>query len=116
MIFCCDFFYRYSRPKFYEKTVSMMRSADGHAFLEDSDLTEFVDHLRNRIEKDKPEGHSARLNYREVGDTGKGFIFLQSGRDETDIARLYLHTVKSVYTYGWKRFEGLRLIRRGGEV
>ena len=92
-----------------------MRSADGHAFLEDSDLTEFVDHLRKRIEKDKPEGHSARLNYRKVGDDGRGFIFLQSGRDETDIARLYLHAVKSVYTYGWKRFEGLRLIRRGGE-
>jgi hypothetical protein len=116
MIFCCDFFYRNSRPKFYEKTVSMMRSADGHAFYEDSDMTEFVDHLRNRIEKDKPVGHSARLIYRKVGDDGRGHIFLQSGRDETDIARLYLHTVKSIYTYGWRHFGDLRLIRRGGEV
>lgn len=101
MIFCCDFWERNQHPKFYDKTVSMMKGMDGRAFLSEEDFDTFYHRLVKRIEKDRPKGHTAHLS-RTAWTPAKSQIFLVSGRDETDIARLYVHRIKRIKTYGFE--------------
>jgi len=100
MIFCCDFWWRSSYPRFYEKTVALMKGANGKAFLNEGDMFDFIDILRKQIESDKPKGHAAHITYTASNTDGRSQVYLESGKDETDIARLYLHRVNSIVTYG----------------
>ncbi len=102
MIFCCDFWERNQHPKFYDKTVSMMKGMDGRAFLSEEDFDTFYHRLVKRIEKDRPKGHAAHLSRTAFGNSDKSQIFLVSGMDETDIARLYVHRIKKIKTYGYE--------------
>lgn len=99
MIFCCDFWERNQHPKFYDKTVSMMKGMNGSAFLSEEDFDIFYHRLEKRIEKDRPKGHAAHLVAFEVN--GISSIYLVS-KDETDIARLYVHRIKKIKTYGYE--------------
>ena len=101
MIFCCDFWWRNQYPKFYTNTVNMMKSMNEHAFLKYDDFDIFISRLKKRIEKDKPKGHTAHVNFVDMRENGKGQVFLVSGKDETDIARLYFHIVGKIKTYGF---------------
>ena len=114
MIFCCDFWWRNKYPKFYDGTVALMSAANSKALLQPEDLTRFVSCLKDQIEADKPKGHGARINYKPCGHDGRGFIYLESGKDETDIARIYLHKVESVITYGDFRNAVLDVKKIGG--
>ncbi len=98
MIFCCDFWWRFKYPKFYDKTVELIKSADRCAFLDKDDLTTFVKKVRAQLEADKPKGHAARVRFHVV-EKGKGSLYLETGKDETDIARLFFHEIRSVMTY-----------------
>ena len=100
MIFCCDFWWRTNYPKFYEHTVAIMKGADGRAFLTREDLDVFVEKLRKQLDKDKPKGHTAHINFRGMDKDGKAQLYLESGRDETDVARLFFHKIKNIVTYG----------------
>lgn len=102
MIFCCDFWERNQHPKFYDKTVAMMKSMNGNAFLSQEDFDTFYHRLVKRIEKDRPKDHTARLSRTAFGDSNKSQIYLVSGKDETDIARLYVHRIKTIKTYGYE--------------
>lgn len=102
MIFCCDFWERNQHPKFYDKTVSMMKGMNGHAFLSEEDFDTFYHRLDKRIEKDRPKGHTAHLSRTAFGISDKSQIYLVSGRDETDIARLYVPRIKKIKTYGYE--------------
>ncbi|MBQ7989342.1 MAG: hypothetical protein IJ253_12700 [Bacteroidaceae bacterium] len=113
MIFCCDFWWRSGYPKFYEYTVAMMKGADGRAFLTHEDLVAFVDRLRKQIEKDKPKGHSAYISFSPIGNDGKGWVYLESGKLDTSIARLFIHNVKNIVTYGDKK-QAMFDVKKGG--
>ncbi len=102
MIFCCDFWELYRHPKFYDKTVSIMKSMDGRAFLSEEDFDTFCHRLDKRIEKDRPKGHTAHLSRTAFGNSGKSQIYLMSGKDETGIARLHVHRIKEIKTYGFE--------------
>lgn len=118
MIFCCDFWYRNQYPKFYENTVSMMKGMDGGAFLNGNDLELYVRKLRKRIENDRPKGHSARIIYGGIGNEGKGYLYLVSGKDDTDIARLFIHGVRKIVTYGFENHADFTVhkIAEGGDA
>lgn len=102
MIFCCDFWERNQHPKFYDKTVSMMKGMNGSAFLSEEDFDTFYHRLDKRIEKDRPKGHAAHMFRIAYDAAGRSSIYLVSGRDETDIARLYVHRIKKIKTYGYE--------------
>lgn len=95
MIFCCDFWERNQHPKFYDNTVAMMKGMTGNAFLSEEDFDTFYHRLEKRIEKDRPKGNAAHL-----GSFGSA-IYL-AGKDETDIARLHVHRIKKIKTYGYE--------------
>ncbi len=98
MIFCCDFWWRFKYPKFYDKTVELIKSADRCEFLYKDDLTTFIGKVKAQLEADKPKGHPARVRFHVI-EEGKGSLYLESGRDETDIARLFFHEIRCVKTY-----------------
>lgn len=102
MIFCCNFWRRNQFPKFYRDTVYLMKYMDDHAFLTDEDLEFFVRRLNKQIMKDKPKGNSARIYYRGISDDEKGYLYLTNGTGDTDIARMALHKIKGVRTYGFE--------------
>jgi len=115
MIFCCDFWDRNNYPKFYANTASMMKSMDCNTFLADEDLETFVRNLKKQIEKDKPKGHTAHVYYGGIHDNGRGVISIDSGKGETDIARLHLHRVRKIKTYGFESlaaFDVYKILQR----
>lgn len=102
MIFCCDFLERNQHPKFYDNTVAMMKSMNGSAFLSEEDFDTFYHRLEKRIEKDRPKGHAAHMSRFSFDAAGRSSIYLVSGREETDIARLYVYRIKKIKTYGYE--------------
>lgn len=115
MIFSCDFWWRYSYPKFYNKTVGLMKSANGKAFLTENDLSIFIDLLRKQIDADKPKGHAAHISFSGINKDGKGHVYVESGKLDTDIARLFFHRVKSIVTYGEHK-QAVFDVQKGGGV
>ena len=108
MIYCyCDnFFERSNYPKFYKQAVAVMRGANNIAFSRKEDFDVFVHRLKTRLEADKPKGHAARISDIISGDR-KGTISIESGKDETPVARIYFEPVKAVVEYdmGTGRFQ-----------
>lgn len=102
MIFCCDFWERNQHPKFYDKTVSMMKGMDGHAFLSEKDFDTFYHRLVKRIEKDRPKGHTAHLSRTAFESFDMAQICLVNGKGDTSIAKLYVHRIKKIKTYGYE--------------
>ncbi|MBO7577784.1 MAG: hypothetical protein J6T43_02175 [Prevotella sp.] len=102
MIFCCDFWERNQHPYFYANTVAMMKSMDGQAFLSEEDFDTFYHRLVKRLEKDRPKDHTAYLCRTAFGDSGNIQICLVSGKGNTDIARLHVHRIKKIKTYGFE--------------
>ena len=93
----------------------MMKSMNERAFLKYDDLDIFISRLKKRIEKDKPKGHTAHVNFVNLRENGKGQVFLVSGKDETDIARLYFHIVGEIKTYGFVKqatFDVFKILER----
>ena len=108
MIYCyCDnFFERSNYPKFYKQAVAVMRGANNIAFSRKEDFDVFVHRLKTRLEADKPKGHAAYVSDFLDGDR-KGQISIESGKDETPVARIYFEPVKAVVEYdmGTGRFQ-----------
>ena len=102
MIFCCDFWERLQHPKFYDKTVSMMKGMNGSAFLSEEDFDTFYHRLSKRVEKDRPKGHTAHVGRTAFEDTGRAQIFLETGKSSMDIACLYVYRIKKIKTYGFE--------------
>ncbi|MBR3030415.1 MAG: hypothetical protein IKH93_04630 [Bacteroidales bacterium] len=102
MIFLCDFLERHKYPKFYANTVAMMKGMNGSAFLSEEDFDTFYHRLVKHIEKDRPKGHAAHMFRIAYDAAGRSSIYLVSGRDETDIARLYVYRIKNIKTYGYE--------------
>lgn len=118
MIFCCDFWERNQHPKFYDKTVSMMKGMDGRAFLSEENFDIFYHRLVKRLGMDRPEDHTAHLGRTAFDDSNMSQIYLVSGKGDTDIARLYVHRIKRIKTYGFENqatFDVFK-IAEGGEV
>ena len=108
MIYCCgdNFFERSNYPKFYAKAVGVMRGANNIAFSRKEDFDVFVHRLKTRLETDKPKGHAARISDVIAGER-KGCISIESGKDETPVARIFFEPVKAVVEYdmGTGRFQ-----------
>ena len=92
-----DYFYEKSgHPKFYQPVVDMMQAAH-HACMDKVTLRFFVHALKDRLEEAKPSfGHGSHITA-SLGDDG--FIHLESGNVDDDIARLAFFTVR--HRLGW---------------
>lgn len=83
------------RPKIYQPVVDLMRAAH-QSCMDDATLHTFIYTLRWRLEEVKPSGHGAHINFSTGSD---GFIHLESGKVDEDIARLAFFTVR--HRLGW---------------
>ena len=98
--YCCDFFEKSKHPKFYDEAVAMMKAVNGHAFSRKEDFDVFVYRLKRKLELSKPSGHKACVSVNaSVSEDRKGQVFIESGKVDGDIARLYFHPVKNVLEY-----------------
>ena len=102
MIFCCDFWSLHHYPNFYANTVAMMKSMNGYAFLSQEDFDTFYHRLVKRLEKDRPEAHTAHLSRTAYGNSDNSRICLATGKSATDIAMLYVYRIKKIKTYGYE--------------
>ena len=87
-----------------------MRGANNIAFSRKEDFDVFVHRLKTRLEADKPEGHAAHISFHDSGER-KGSISIESGKDETSVARIYYEPVKAVVEYdmGTGRFQHMQI-------
>jgi hypothetical protein len=102
MIFCCDFWSRNHYPYFYANTVAMMKSMNGNAFLSEEDFDTFYHRLVKRLEKDRPKDHTAHLSRTAFESFDMAQICLVNGKGDTGIAKLYVHRIKKIKTYGYE--------------
>lgn len=96
MIFCFHMFWKSKYPKFYAPVVEKMKEANNKAFLNRRDLEMFAHLLCDILAQNKPEGHAARIC---VSKGREGGIYLQSGKVDDDIARLYFQTFAEIIEY-----------------
>ena len=96
MIFCFHMFWKSKHPKFYTPVVEKMKQANNKAFLSRKDLEMFIYLLRDILAQNKPEGHAARI-YASKGQ--EGGIYLQSGKVDDDITRLYFQAFDDILEY-----------------
>jgi len=96
MIFCFHMFWKSKSPKFYAPVIEKMKQANNKAFLNRRDLEMFVYLLRDILAQNKPEGHASRIF---VSKGKEGGIYLQSGKVDEDIARLYFQTFGDILEY-----------------
>lgn len=85
------FFEKSGHPKFYQPVVDMMEAAN-HACMDESTLHAFVSALKDRLDDAKPSfGHGAHITTSLGLD---GYIHLESGSVDDDIARLAFFTIR----------------------
>lgn len=96
--FCCNFYEEEGNHEFYESAVAMMRGANDHAFSRKEDFDVFLFRLKRKLEKEKPEGHSAIVEVFYERDMRKGQIYIW-GKEGGSIACLHFRPVKSVLEY-----------------
>lgn len=96
--FCCDFYEKSKHPKFYDDAISVMRSANEHAFSTKEDFDVFVYRVKRKLALSKPSGHAASVSV-NISEDRKGQIYIESGKVDGEIARLYFYPVKSVLEY-----------------
>lgn len=111
MIFACDFWWRAKSPKYYDFTIALMKGMDNRLLVTTEDLTDFVEHLKRQLGKDKPVGSKAHIAFSPLDRNGHGQVKIDPGKDsETDVARLYFHIVKGTVSYQQDAREELSLI------
>ena len=110
MIFACDFWWRAKSQKYYDFTIALMKGMDNRLLVTTEDLTDFVEHLKRQVGKDKPAGSKAHIAFSPLDSHGNGQVRIDPGKDETDIARLYFHAVKGTVSYQQDAKEELSLI------
>ena len=70
------------------------------ATMDDSTLYTFVYNLRWKLEVVKPSGHGAYINFSDGPD---GFIHLESGKVDDDIARLQYFTIQKNLSWDYSK-------------
>lgn len=93
------YFEKNGRPKFYQPIVDLMKAAY-KATMDDSTLHAFVYDLRWKLEVVKPSGHGAYINFSDGPD---GFIHLESGKVDDDIARLHYFTIQKNLSWDYSK-------------
>lgn len=100
MKYCHYFFEKSKRPKFYDGVVALMALAYQMG-IEEEDLTAFITTLKSMLEESKPSGHAARIHTLRDGESCN--IYLQSGKLDDDIARLFFSEVRGKMTIKLKK-------------
>jgi hypothetical protein len=115
--FCCDFYEKSKHPKFYDDAIAVMRSANEHCFSTKEDFDVFVYRVERKLELSKPSGHKAYVSVYTSEDR-KGQIYIESGKVDGDIARIYFHPVKSVLEYDMEtgHFTGSLFSKEGKSI
>lgn len=109
MFYCYLYWYKNQHPKFYNEAVAIMARANGKAFIEKKDLDAFVARLRNRLDMDKPEGHSAKV------EVCSAQISIVSGKVDDTIARIHFGKIEGFLRYDLESGQ-FKETKEGGEV
>jgi hypothetical protein len=93
------FYEKSGRPKFYQPVVDLMRAAH-QSCMDDATLHTFIYTLRWKLEEVKPSGHGAHINFSAGSD---GFIHLESGKVDEDIARLQYFAIRKNLSWDYSK-------------
>ena len=98
MIFCNSYFYKQTHPKFYQPVLDLMWEANNKSFLTKKDFDIFCDRLKRRLAMAKPVGHACSINVHYSGN-GDGCIYLESGKLDDNIGRLFFTKFTEILEY-----------------
>lgn len=110
MVFATDFWWRSKAPKYYDMTVALLKGLNNRLLVTTEDLTDFVEHLKRQLSHDRPADSKAHIAFSPLDTNGNGQVKIDTGKDETDVARLYFHAVKGTVSYQQDAKEELKLI------
>lgn len=97
MKFCHYHYEKAKHPKFYDKACELLEKAKNCAFTSQNEVEIFVYMVKKALDENKPEGHPSRLVHSRSANGGQ--IFIQSGKLDDDIARLYYDDISRFLEY-----------------
>ena len=97
MLFCHYHYEKTKHPKFYDSACELLAKGKDCAFTSQNEVDIFVHLVKEALEEKKPKDHACRVEHSKNADGG--WITIQSGSLDDDIARLYYAKIKKFLEY-----------------